>query len=385
MSANRWREYVYGSRRWSWERPGALGAPLGWTRGRLVLVDGLDAELAKGEVGKVAAMFGIMAVATQHLFAVVVREPALWTRWMQWVQSHAVHGIGSIGRPPATRHPFAVCAESARALGAEHEELAPERIYVRHRPPGGSLPWPLPNVLLLGQASCQADVDERFEAFMALPAASRGALLDPLVGRIVLSEEWLSGEYAPDDIGGLHAETLGSRISWLCVGGEPAAETREAPPPRPCEIGWILDIIRDGKEHGIPVFIERLGAHVIDAAACCKRCGGDAIEHEDGVVGHSFEGRRRVGLADRSGQEPSEWMTGLRMRRAPLPGIVGLLKGQKVYINAGPYSGHSGIIAGVSNEPSSVRVRIQVDGGMVVSVRQDEVITTSRTAIGGAL
>ena len=67
------------------------------------------------------------------------------------------------------------------------------------------------------------------------------------------------------------------RFDWMIIGGESGNETGKWK-YRPCERGWILDIIHQCKEYDIPVFVKQLGSHLAKEMQLQDKFGGDINE-----------------------------------------------------------------------------------------------------------
>lgn len=89
---------------------------------------------------------------------------------------------------------------------------------------------------------------------------------------------------APGNLGGLIYDTDGGTggemlIHWVIVGGE------SGPGARPCELGWIRNVVGDCRDAGVAVFVKQLGAS--------------------------------AGMIDKKGGDWSEWPEDLRVREFP--------------------------------------------------------------------
>jgi hypothetical protein len=99
---------------------------------------------------------------------------------------------------------------------------------------------------------------------------------------------------------------------WLIIGGE------SGPKARPCDVAWVRDLVRQGRDAGCKVFVKQLGAYPLGSPDCigcegeqfdgavCGRCGRGAVV--------DAEGRRVLPLGDRKGRDPAEWPEDLRLR-----------------------------------------------------------------------
>lgn len=138
------------------------------------------------------------------------------------------------------------------------------------------------NIWLGVSAEDQKRADERIPALLATPAAVRFISCEPLLGPVQMAH-WLT--VLP---GGSAYEAV---LDWVIAGGE------SGPGARPCNIGWIRDVVGQCRNAGVPVFVKQLGANAVD----------------DVVAGTGF----RLALRDRKGGDPSEWPADLRVREWP--------------------------------------------------------------------
>lgn len=102
-----------------------------------------------------------------------------------------------------------------------------------------------PNVWLGASVDDQATADERIPHLLRCPAAVRFLSCEPLLGPVDLPYTCFNG-----------ADSLGSMpgIHWVIVGGE------SGPGARPMKLEWALNIVRQCKDAGVPVFVKQLGA-----------------------------------------------------------------------------------------------------------------------------
>ena len=174
--------------------------------------------------------------------------------------------------------------------------------------------WPLPNVWLGVSVEDQAAADDRIPALLDTPAAVRSLSCEPLLGPVDL-EPWLA-------TGLLH---------WVICGGEMSSKTA-----RPCDIGWIRDIVGQCRAAGVPVFVKQLGARPVRTVrgswinglqrhgpdiqqpygrAACWACRTEECKLLwPGVPPHV---KRWLPLRDRKGGDMGEWPEDLRMRQYP--------------------------------------------------------------------
>ena len=116
------------------------------------------------------------------------------------------------------------------------------------------LPWPA-NVWAGVTVEDQRRADERIPSLLQVPAAVRFLSVEPMLGAIEIPSEFLTGEYAPHDFGGVMAEEDGPRISWVIVGSEsdgPRPGARETDP------AWVLDIVDQCDRADVACFVKQI-------------------------------------------------------------------------------------------------------------------------------
>ena len=150
--------------------------------------------------------------------------------------------------------------------------------------------WPLPNVWLGVSVEDQAAADDRIPELLDTPAAVRFLSCEPLLGQLMLRRPIVPGSFP-----GLH---------WIIVGGE------SGPGARPCDVGWIRDIVQQCKAAAVPVFVKQLGSRPV----------GTKAEAQGGWESSQFadpDARYERHLRDRAGRDMSEWPEDLRVREYP--------------------------------------------------------------------
>ena len=158
--------------------------------------------------------------------------------------------------------------------------------------------WPLPNVWLGVSVEDQAAADDRIPELLNTPAAVRFLSCEPLLGQLMLRRP-----IAPGSFPGLH---------WVIVGGE------SGPGARPCDVGWIRDIVQQCKAAAVPVFVKQLGRRPYDdifAAGWAAEAGGYPPHAVPWVP--DFGANWAPRLRSRKGDDPDEWPEDLRVREWP--------------------------------------------------------------------
>jgi len=105
----------------------------------------------------------------------------------------------------------------------------------------------------------------RLEDLAYIPAKVRFVSAEPLLGWVFLLA------------GGVIKYPLENYFDWVIIGGESGNETGDYR-YRPCELEWIVKIIRDCKSVDIPVFVKQLGTYQSKFLDLKDRHGGDISE-----------------------------------------------------------------------------------------------------------
>lgn len=267
-------------------RPEVLEQPLRWRRPRTAFIDMGDLFHPDVPDEFIAATFGVMLATQQHRYLVLTKRTARMREWFHRLQNICT----STNRTP--QH-ACLCAAS-RVLG---DDAWRQRI-------AGPVPvmhWPPVNVWPGTSCENQAMLDLRLPDLQATPAAQRWLSLEPLLGPIDLSGRL-------------------DTISWVVVGGE------SGPGARPCDAGWIRDIVRQCKDAWTPVFVKQLGSLALQRLPDAHETGPAVLELDrEWPAGTRFgnptcwpELNGRVALLrDRSGADMAEWPAGLRVRERP--------------------------------------------------------------------
>ena len=159
--------------------------------------------------------------------------------------------------------------------------------------------WPLPNVWLGTSVENQATADERIPHLLETPAAVRFLSCEPLLDSVNLTPAAI-----PRVWGDLERRFGKPMVDWVIVGGE------SGPGARPCDVGWIRDIVQQCKAAAVPVFVKQLGSRPV----------GTKAEAQGGWESSQFadpDARYERHLRDRAGRDMSEWPEDLRVREYP--------------------------------------------------------------------
>jgi len=186
-------------------RESQLDKPLHWRRPRRVgvcFMSDLFHERVPDEF--LDKVFAVMALTPQHTYVLLTKRPE---RMRMYISDPALDD----------------------RLCELNEELGPRG-------------WPPPNVWLGVSVENQQAADERIPLLLETPAAEWWLSVEPLLGAVDLSR------YLPSP----HVRLTGRpTLDWVVVGGE------SGPKARPMEGGWLMDIMAECSEAGVPVYVKQ--------------------------------------------------------------------------------------------------------------------------------
>jgi len=251
-------ERFWGKRKFTDVRthPDRLDAPLRWKKPRRVFVNSMS-DLFHDAVQDefIEAVFGIMAMASQHTFQVLTKRPERMLRWFttlggletreQCVQREAERRAGVILDSRGSQRELYV--PSCRLTD---EDLSKRRAWPK---------WPLPNVWLGVSCEDQETANDRIPVLLQTPAAVRFLSCEPLLGTINLG--WLRvDEGNVDCLAGWRSDdfescgvprTATAAIDWVIVGGESGRGHR------PMQLDWARDLREQCRAAGVPFFFKQ--------------------------------------------------------------------------------------------------------------------------------
>ena len=246
--------------------PEALEEPLHWKQPRRVFVNSMS-DLFHEDVPDefIAAVFGVMCVASHHTYQILTKRPERMRTWFGWIADR-----GALAHYVADRcdalYPGALPAERSCA-GLVWSGL-PERAT-----------WPLPNVWLGVSVEDQATADERIPILLQTPAAVRFISAEPLLSRVSIIRYLYKNMDVTGDFRTFRGkrqvkfvhEGLSGGLHWAIIGGE------SGPRARPCDLAWIRSIKDQCQAAEVPVFIKQIGARWYDKEARCGIRGSVAV------------------------------------------------------------------------------------------------------------
>jgi len=208
-------------------------------------------------------------------------------------------------RPEAWRNRMEEILNWQMATGeGQHEEIFFEWVEAwidcLDMPERGDIPQ---NIIVLTSVENQAMADKRIPELLKIPAVVRGLSLEPLLGPVEFSDVTKRA----DAVQQLGKKALAG-IDWLIIGGE------SGPGARSCNVGWISDLVRQGKAAGVAVFVKQLGAFVTTHEATPDGWpAGTTLRSNPACTEKCL-----VDLADKKGGDPAEWPVDLRVQEWPV-------------------------------------------------------------------
>ncbi|TXH20578.1 MAG: phage Gp37/Gp68 family protein [Mycobacterium sp.] len=223
-------------------RPDKLDLPLRWRRPRRIFVNSMS-DLFHDDVPDeyIAQVWAVMALAPRHTFQVLTKRHG---RMRSLVGSghfaglvyKAVNAILAQGNPPRLGDDTIVAALDGFARG---------QFTV------------LPNVWGMVTAENQQWADIRIPALLDAPFAVRGVSLEPLLGPITLSQNWLvaeeRGAVFPADVRVLLKHHGVPMLDWVVVGGESGHGAR------PMHPDWARSLRDQCTAAGVPFLFKQWG------------------------------------------------------------------------------------------------------------------------------
>jgi protein gp37 len=206
--------------------PDRLDQPLRWRRPRRIFVCSMS-DLFHEDVplSFLSRVWGIMRETPRHTYQMLTKRPE---RMLEWLKTLDTMRRG-VCAPPESEIPFTE--------------------------------WFLntyPNIWLGVSVENQYWADRRIPLLLQTPAAVRFLSLEPLLKRLFLKHEWLTGRMKPVSMSGAYTgfppgRTIGGgeHVNQVIIGGE------SGPGHRPMDPAWVEDIAGQCRAAGVPVFVKQ--------------------------------------------------------------------------------------------------------------------------------
>lgn len=198
--------------------PERLAQPLTWRKPQMVFVNSLT-DLFHDDIPTsfIAQTFAAMARAPQHTFQLLTKRHG---------RMRALIGDDLDG--------------GQALMEATWDEETAQALY--------DAPWPLPNLWLGVSAENQKTADLRIPALLETSAAVRWVSAEPLLGPIVLRDEWVGPRCLAS-----RAQAEHGFLDWLVTGGE------SGPGTRPMHPEWARSLRDQCTAGGIAYFLKQWG------------------------------------------------------------------------------------------------------------------------------
>lgn len=157
---------------------------------------------------------------------------------------------------------------------------------------------PPANVWIGASVEDQRRADERIPELLKIPANVRFLSLEPLLGPVDLKLCARSFGFPQHITKDGRAVGMPQGIDWVIIGGE------SGPGARPCHVEWVRDLVRQGQDAGVPVFVKQLGAR---PAWTDRQVAGQTV----------YPHTKPLALNHPKGGDPFEWSEDLRIREFP--------------------------------------------------------------------
>lgn len=276
--------------------PKNLSLPLKWRTPRRIFVGSMtDIFHHRTSMKYIAALFGVMAMASHHTYQILTKRPDRMLEFFAWLdeQSKAFRAdaralANANGNRVKPDPRVLYCIDIAEREGIVSPDLASAtRAYSE---------WPLRCVHIGASVEDQATADERIPLLLKVPAVIRWVSCEPMLGPVAFDTICSSTTGH-----GQALQTYANALSWVVVGGESGAKARAF------DVGWARDVIAAGRLGGMRVYVKQLGSHPRSSSAGDKRHCGDTM----------LPSPFRMFLEDCKGGDEQEWPDDLRVREAP--------------------------------------------------------------------
>ncbi len=270
----------------------ALAEPLHWKKPRRVFVNSMSDLFHKDVPFEfIDKVFAVMALCPQHTFQCLSKRPERMAEYMGTLDA-----AGS--REDIADHlGFSAPTMEFRTQDGPLDMTAGEVLREQ-------MSWPLPNVWLGTSVEDQKTADERIPHLLRCPAAVRWLSMEPLLGPVILKDQWLIDPrectcYEPEyghQIGCMfHGNPEAARgpwpgLDWIVVGGESGAGAK------PMHPDWPRKLRDQCVAAGVPYFFKQWGAWAPDCL-CDKPNACRSIKRPSpGPVGCMFRcGKKEAG------------------------------------------------------------------------------------------
>ncbi|WP_025918319.1 DUF5131 family protein [Herminiimonas sp. CN] len=232
--------------------PGMLDQPIRWTKPRRIFVNSMS-DLFHPDVPFefIAAVFGVMAGASQHTYQVLTKRPHRMLAFFDWLEGHKKRPLYDCAAlqakfPGDDWQPYLLAQLASEAMPAGVAKRCRVNILGR---------WPLPNVWLGVSVEDQDAAAERIPLLLKTPAAARWISAEPLLGDVNI-RPWLQAKmFGPRAMNGnaFMNSHMTNRLDWVVCGGE------SGPKARPMHPDWARSLRDQCAAAGVPFLFKQWG------------------------------------------------------------------------------------------------------------------------------
>lgn len=220
--------------------PDRLGQPLKWRDPRMIFIDSMS-DLFHSAIPDeyIARVFAMMARTPRHLYLILTKRHARMRSLLNspnWRGS--VAGFVRAAQPGQSLDAFDAFTLSFVQTGV------------------------LPHVWLGVSVEDQQRADLRIPALLDTPTAVHWISAEPLLGKVVLRDEWLTADPWSTD----------SALDWVVAGGESGPKTR------PMHADWPRSLRDQCVRAGVPFFMKQAGAVLAKEWGCSDPKGHNPAE-----------------------------------------------------------------------------------------------------------
>jgi protein gp37 len=189
---------------------------------------------------------------------------------LEWFEEilHLIFDCENLDWLLLTKRPDSFWARMEDLAKRAHDSLIGGRVakkWLANEPPA--------NVWVGVSAENQAMFDRRLTELLRIPAEHRFLSLEPLLEPVIIDPSLVRGN-----------------VDWVIVGGESGLKAR------PCHVGWIMGIIQQCRELGIPCFVKQLGSCPVGVFEPLHPKGGDPAEWPEELCVREFPKELQKGL-----------------------------------------------------------------------------------------
>ncbi len=196
----------------------------------------------------IAAAFGIMAWADQHVYLVLTKRPERMLEWFKWIEKQTIKHF-------TQPHPVLKCAFHATRFEVPHKIL----LALSDK---SDSTWPLHNVWLGVTAENQSTANERIPLLLQTPAKKRFVSIEPMLAEVDLMSVQTDNHCRLNVVKGCGVDMCSpwqsipnvwcEKLDWVILGSETGPNARNS------HIAWIRNVRDQCQIAQIPLFLKQI-------------------------------------------------------------------------------------------------------------------------------